>query len=215
MAESSSRGLGQKAYQALVQALEDGSLAPDSRVVEGELASRLNMSRTPLREALQRLESEGLLIHEPRRGLVISRLTQEKVVELYRMREVLEGAAAAFAAQHASPVEIEVLQQMCRHELEVMSDPVAGGRHNRQLHQSIFRSAHNSYLLRNISTLTSSMALLGNYTRHVKGRAEQAAKEHSDIVAAIASRNVQHAEEVARAHVRAAQEARLKDISGI
>lgn len=215
MAESSGRGLGQKAYQALVEAIEDGSLTPSSRIVEVELAARLDMSRTPIREAVQRLEAEGLLVHEPRKGLTVARLTQEKVVELYRMREVLEGAAAAFAAQHASNAEIEVLQQLCRHEHEVIADPVMGARHNRQFHQNIFRSAHNSYLLRNLSTLTSSLALLGNYTRHIEGRAEQAAEEHANIVAAIASRNVALAEEVARAHIRAAQEARLKDISGV
>jgi DNA-binding GntR family transcriptional regulator len=215
MAESSTRGLGQKAYQTLVEEIQDGSLTPSSRIVEGELAARLNMSRTPVREALQRLEAEGLLAHEPRKGLILLGLTQEKIVELYRMREVLEGAAAAFAAQHASNAEIEVLQQLCRHEHEVSEDPVKGGRHNRQLHQSIFRAAHNSYLLRNLSTLTSSLALLGNYTRHVEGRADQAAHEHAEIVAAIASRDAARAEEVARAHIRAAQEARLKDMSGI
>lgn len=214
MAENT-RGLGQKAYQAIIEAIEDGSLIPNSRIVEDKLAAEFNMSRTPVREALQRLEAEGLLVHEPRKGLILSQLTQEKIVELYRMREVLEGAAAAFAAQHASAAEIEVLQQLCRHENEVLVDPVLGARHNRKLHQSIFRAAHNSYLLRNLSTLTSSLALLGNYTRHIEGRAEQAAREHAEIVAAIASRDPQRAEEIARAHIRAAQEARLKDISGI
>ncbi|MDB5831297.1 MAG: GntR family transcriptional regulator [Caballeronia sp.] len=214
MAESSARGLGQKAYQALVEAIEDGSLTPSSRIVEVELAAQLNMSRTPVREAVQRLEAEGLLVHEPRKGLTVSRLTQERVVELYDMREVLEGAAAAFAAQHASNAEIEVLQQLCRHEHEVIGDPVMGARHNRYFHQNIFRSAHNSYLLRNLSTLTSSMALLGNYTRHIEGRAEKTALEHLAIVEAIASRNPVLAEQKARAHIRSAHEARLKDMSG-
>lgn len=210
-----SRGLGQKAYETLIQAIEDGVLTPDSRLVEGELVTWLGMSRTPIREALQRLEAEGLLVHEPRNGLTISKLDHEGVVELYRMREVLEGAAAGFAAQHASQAEIEVLQEFCAAEREVMNDPVLGARHNRQFHQSIFRAAHNRYLVKNLNMLTSSLALLGNYTRHIEGRAAQAAHEHAEIVDAIASRNVTRAEEMARSHVRAAQQARLKDIAGI
>jgi DNA-binding GntR family transcriptional regulator len=213
--KGASRGLGQKAYEKLIQAIEDGFLTPDSRLVEGELVTWLGMSRTPIREALQRLDAEGLLVHESRNGLTLVKLDHERIVELYRMREVLEGGAAGFAAQHASQAEIEVMQELCAREHEVMGDPVQGARHNRHFHQSIFRAAHNRYLLRNLSMLTSSLALLGNYTRHIEGRAEEAAREHAQIVAAIAARDVAGAESAARSHIRLAQQARLKDIAGI
>ncbi|SAL51512.1 GntR family transcriptional regulator [Caballeronia udeis] len=215
LAKGASRGLGQKAYEKLIQAIEDGFLTPDSRLVEGELVTWLGMSRTPIREALQRLDAEGLLVHEPRNGMTLVKLDHERVVELYRMREILEGGAAGFAAQHASQAEIQVMQDLCASEHEVMGDPVLGARHNRNFHQSIFRAAHNRYLLRNLSMLTSSLALLGNYTRHIEGRAEQAAHEHAEIVAAIAARDVAGAENAARSHIRSAQQARLKDILGI
>ncbi len=206
-------GLGQQAYDRLLDQIQDGSLKPSERVVEEEIASRLGISRTPVREALQRLEAEGLLVHESRKGLAIATLDHQMVVELYRMREVLEGAAAAFAAQQASGDEIGVLTELCAIERGLLHDPSQGARHNRRYHQALYRTAHNRYLLKTLNSLTTALALLGNFTRQIEGRSEQTWQEHSAIAAAIASRDPAAAEAAARAHVRAAQRARLTDIS--
>jgi DNA-binding GntR family transcriptional regulator len=213
--QGTSRGLGQRAYDKLIGAIEEGSLTSCSTIVEGEIAEWLGMSRTPVREALQRLVSEGLLVHGPRVGLALAQLDYQGIVELYRMREVLEGAAAAFAAQHATDTEIAILRELCAGEKTVAGDPVLGARHNRRFHQTIYQGSHNRYLIRSLNSLATSLALLGNYTRLIAGRAEQACREHADIVEAIASRDVMKAQEVARAHIRSAQQARLQDISGV
>lgn len=213
--QSDGRSLGQKAYDRLVAALEEGKLTANSRIVETEIASWLQMSRTPVREALQRLQAEGVLVHTPRNGLTVAQLGFEDIVELYRMREVLEGAAAAFAAQHASDAELAILRELCAVEPEVGADPVLGARHNKRFHATVYRSTHNRYLLRSLSALTTSLALLGNYTRLIAGRAEQARREHRAIVEAIATRDPAQAEQTARAHIRSAQEARLKELAGV
>ena len=205
-------GLGQQAYDRLLEEIQGGQLRPSHRVVEEEIAARLGISRTPVREALQRLQNEGLVVQAPK-GLAITTLDHSMVVELYAVREVLEGSAAALAAQHAAEPEVAILQHLCEREGGLLGDPDEGARHNRRFHQTLVKAAHNRYLLRTLSALSTALALLGNYTRHIEGRAEQAAREHVGIVTAIAARDPALAEATARAHVRAAQRARLTDLS--
>ena len=106
------RDLGQEAYGRIRAAIRDGTLGPGLRLTETDLAARFGVSRTPVRQAIARLEAEGLLTHEPRRGLTVMRPDHQQVVELYVMREVLEAAAARLAAQHASPTEIGAMAEL-------------------------------------------------------------------------------------------------------
>src|SRR3954469_13140734 len=99
-------------YESLRDAISDGRIAGGERVREEEVASTLGVSRTPVREALQRLQQRGLLVVGAGRGLMVARLSQQQVVELYAMRQILEGSAARFAALHATPAEIEILYQL-------------------------------------------------------------------------------------------------------
>ena len=80
-------------YQQLINAIEKGDLRPGDRMLETELASRFGVSRTPIREAIRRLETDGLVVHKPRIGAVVRVLTQQEIVELYEMRIVLEATA--------------------------------------------------------------------------------------------------------------------------
>src|SRR5882757_1613946 len=93
-------------YESLRDAISDGRIAGGERVREEEVARNLGVSRTPVREALQRLQQRGILIFGPTRGLVVAQLGHAQVVELYAMREILEGSAARFAARHATTEEI-------------------------------------------------------------------------------------------------------------
>src|SRR6478672_4683069 len=99
-------------YDSLRDAISDGRIAGGERVREEEVARNLGVSRTPVREALQRLQQRGLPVVGAGRGLVVARLSQQQVIELYAMREILEGSAARFAAQHATPAEIAILYQL-------------------------------------------------------------------------------------------------------
>src|SRR3954464_13472158 len=106
------RSRGDFVYESLRDAISDGRIAGGERVREEEVARNLGVSRTPVREALQRLQQRGVLVLGAGRGLVVPRLSQQQVIELYAMREILEGSAARFAALHASAAEIAILYDL-------------------------------------------------------------------------------------------------------
>lgn len=201
---------GETAYQRLKDAIRTGNLRPGTRIREVEIAERFGISRTPAREAIRRLESDGLISFVPRHGAVISRLDHQETMELYDLREILEGSAAAFAARHASPAEIEELEELIASEPSRSDHPDQMADINRVFHSALYRAAHNRFLERALLGLRDSMALLGGTSLRVAGRQETAHSEHVAIVSAIAQRDLDSAEQAARNHIRNAQRARLK-----
>jgi DNA-binding GntR family transcriptional regulator len=199
---------GDVAYRRLFEGIERGTLKPGSRLREVELSAWLGASRTPVREALGRLESEGLIARDPSRGMIVAELDHGMVAELYAMREVLEGTAAALAARHASEAEIDALREIAQRD-RGLEDASRIARVNRLFHEALFRSAHNRFLLRAVNALRQSMVLLGPTTLATPGRPDQARGEHEGIVEAIAKGDPAAAEEAARTHIRAAYRTRL------
>ncbi len=199
----------QLAYERMLQAIQLGQLTSGTRVREADVAQWLQISRTPVREAMRRLEAEGMLSHIPHVGVVITEIDAEMVTELYAMREVLEGTAAGLAAQHASPAEIHLLQEIVRTGKDLPYDTVVLMRHNREFHDIIYRSAHNRYLLKSLNALRDSLVLLGKTTLGTKSRAAAALAEHAAIVAAITARDQTAAEQLMRKHIRSAYHERL------
>ncbi len=207
---SKSTPLGELAYAKLHSAIQGGTFEPGQRMMETEVADWLKMSRTPARDAMRRLENEGLLVHEPRLGLVIATLDHAAVMELYTMREVLEGTAARLAARHASELEVEQLLELIAVEKKLKGKYEELAEHNQRFHRALRQAAHNRFLLRALITVRDSMGLLGKSQMTLPHRAATAVKEHEAIVLAIQKRDVDAAEEAARAHVRAAQRERIK-----
>ena len=205
---------GEIAYTRLKASIRAGELKPGQRIRENEMASKLDMSRTPVREALRRLEADGLLTFAPYRGMVISELDHQAVMELYQMREVLEGTAAGLAARHASEAEIGILQDLVAADKGSAADPKEVSTHNRQFHGAVYRAAHNRYLLKTLNVLGDAMALLGMTTMSLTGRSDTAREEHAAIVAAISAHDPATAESAARKHIREAQRSRLRLMFG-
>jgi DNA-binding GntR family transcriptional regulator len=197
-------------YRKIRQAIEQGEWSPGQRVMEVEVAGWLQLSRTPVREAIRRLEREGLLQHEPHNGLIVARLDRQAVMELYVMREALEGMAARLCARHASDLEVQSLLDLVERERVLDSDPEAAARHNRRFHEAIHRGAHNRYLEKSLAAVNDSMWLLGKPLMLLPERAQTAVNEHGGLAAAIARRDPDAAENAARDHVRAAQRERLR-----
>lgn len=200
--------LGDLAYTELRKSINERKLQPGERLREVELAERLGVSRTPVREAIKRLEAEGLIQFAPLRGFVVAELSRRQVMELYAMREVLEGAAAGFAAEQASPVEIKLLGELFAH-LKSATTPDEAVTATRRLHQLICEAAHNEYLTKGMNALQDALALLAPNTYVSPGRLEASIRENQKIVRAIAARDVTAAEQAAREHIRAAGAARL------
>ncbi len=206
------RDLGHEAYVRLREEIRNRTLMPGTRVREVELAEKLDMSRTPVREAIYRLETEGLFTYEPRRGLVVCSPDHHTVLELYAMRETLEGAAAALAAQHASDTEVELMEQLVFQEGGVLDQSGELDRLNRSLHGLIYVAAHNRYLTRMLENLAATVSLLPTMLS-IPDRAQEAHQEHQAIVKAIRARDPAEAELAARAHMRSAKRNRLAIIA--
>jgi DNA-binding GntR family transcriptional regulator len=194
------------AYKQIKQKVLTGFFSHDDRLREAEVADLVGMSRTPVREALKRLEDERLLTREPRLGLVVTRMSPQDIAELYEMREVLEGAAAAFAAKHAHDAEITHMDQLLQESRKPGCDPVAM---NLAFHAAIYSAAHNQHLVRSLQAITDTTYLLGRSTLQTPERAEQAILEHQAILDAITRRDAQAAESAAKRHIRQALVARL------
>jgi len=207
---------GQWVYERVRLGIQEGRYRVGERIREEEVAKDLGVSRTPVREALSRLQARGLLELAPS-GLIVTALTRPQVLELYAMREILEGSAARFAAQHAAPSEIGALHKIEEEFEKAVGDPTRLAYLNRRLHGAIYEAAHNRYLMRTLNELQDTLALLSSTTFTVRGRPESAIKEHRKIVAAIAKRDADLAEREARLHIAKAQESRLQmmlDING-
>jgi DNA-binding GntR family transcriptional regulator len=201
--------LADRVYSDLKTALHTARFEPGERVREEAVAAWLKVSRTPVREALRRLTSENLLV-ATEHGLAVPQLSRNQIFELYAIREVLEGAAAALAARHASPAEIEFLRQILEEQAAAKNDEARLLSTNKELHGCIYRAANNRYLVRTLQSLQDELAQLRGTTFAWPRRPPEALREHTAIVRAIENHDPDAAEAAARRHVSAALRIRLQ-----
>jgi DNA-binding GntR family transcriptional regulator len=205
----------QLVYVRLKELIRRRILVPGQRVREAEIADMTRVSRTPVREAMNRLITEGLLAVNPVRGFAVAELDKQQVIELYALREFLEGASARLAAQHASEPELAALRDLLAESRRIEDD--AHERHavvNREFHARISEAAHNRYLQRALAQMSDALTLVPGTTFEMKGRAEQVYAEHTAILDAMDARNADQAEAAAREHIRKARDVRLRQLFG-
>lgn len=201
------------AYQLILNAIDTGIYKAGNRLVESELADRFKVSRTPIREALQRLETQTLLARDGR-SLIVASLDHNQLAELYEVRAELEGLAAQLAAQHATPEEVRVLYDMIATDRTVIADPDRLSQANRRFHNQIHLASRNRYLINQLEMVHRSMALLTSSALAVDGRSEQTLDEHQAIVEAIERRDSDAANKALKTHLSYAFETRLKIDAG-
>jgi len=209
--DKSLRTAADRVFAALQDAIVRGDIAAGSRVGETELALRFGTSRGPLREALRRLESRRLVERTPHVGIRIAAINREKLLEIYHVREALEGMAARLAAQHMSTDEIAGLKALLATHAQdaALKAGVAYFQQegNLDFHYRIIRGSHNAAL---------SELLLGElyhrlrmYRYEVSAQTQRAPKalaEHQRIVDAIEARDGDLAEILMRRHIVAARQ---------
>lgn len=201
---------GQKdAYNLILEAIDVGVFKPGDRLVESDLADRFGVSRTPIREALQRLETQSLLTRDGR-SLIVASLSHSQMSELYVVRTALEGLAARLAARHATQEEVKVLSDMVREDEALLNDPSALARANRRFHKQIHLASHNQFLVQQLDLVHRSMALMATTSLAAEGRGQVALAEHASIVQAIANRDGDAADKALRDHISVAFVTRLK-----
>ena len=199
----------QTAYDKLLTAIETGQIDPGTRLLETELAIKFGVSRTPIREAIRKLESEGIVRHMPRVGAVVRKLGQQEIVELYEMRIVLESTAAEMAAQHASVAEIDTLAAL-NDDMVTTDDFIEVAQINRQFHLCIVDAARNQFLIHCYNDLSNTLMLLGKTTLESKQRIEVVSKQHQDIIQALRDRDAGAAAGAMRVHMQTSLAHRLK-----
>lgn len=186
-----------------------GTLAPGSFIDEAALCASLKISRTPLREALKVLASEGLVRHEPRRGSFVNEVTEQDLDEIFPVIALLEGRCAFEAARNASDADIAALDVL-HDRLEKfararrINDYYAT---NFAIHEAIITLASNRWLAQAIADLRKILKLARLQQLHAPGRLEQSLSEHLAVYAALRARDCEGADAAMRTHLTRQREA--------
>jgi DNA-binding GntR family transcriptional regulator len=211
---NSSKGLSlaEQAHQAIRLAIRQRRFRSGDRLIENELADMLGLSRTPIREALSRLQAEGLAEQHPHRGFTVVEFDHAMVSELYQMREALEGTAARLAAKNADEAELSLLESLHLDYAQLVQgeDPAEIALKNRQFHEALILCAHNRFLLRIMEPLHDALGLLGESNMLDLNRAKENVVDHAKILNALMAKDPIAAESAAREHIKKAYSARVK-----
>lgn len=205
--------LSQQAYQRLRDKIVMLHLAPGAPLEEATLMAELQLGRTPIREAVQRLANEGLITLRPRRGAFVANLSITDLQQIFEVRQVIEGYAAALAAERATAADCAAL----RAALAQLSDSDSAGdtqlhmEMDRQFHRALARSAHNSYLETTLSRLYNLNLRLWFLALAKIGPMREAIEELQRVIDAIERHDGPAAESAIREHITGFQ-ARIRAI---
>jgi DNA-binding GntR family transcriptional regulator len=199
------------AYAALREAILAGNLRPGDRLGEEQLAREFGVSRTPIREAIFRLEAEHFAIRQMRRGLVVRSIQEEQVLEVYTVRAALDQLAASLAAKNATLPDRARLHWLNEHmQLAAeRADHAHMADLNIQFHEALCEAAHNGMLLHFVRQVHDWVRRFGDTTFSRPGRASAAIAEHRRLIEAIDGGNTEAAGGLAVEHMSRARQARI------
>ncbi len=196
-------------YQRLKEAIRAGDLIPGQQLVESVLAEWCEVSRTPIREALSKLQHDGL-VERNDRGLVVRERSPEEVLDIYETRIALEGTAARMAAERRNSHDLILLRRAtARLDALTTEDVEAMLRANRQFHTAVWRASHNTSLIDLLERLDLHLVRYPASTLESPGRWERANQQHRAIVDAIEARDSDGAEKCAVTHFTEARDIQL------
>jgi len=193
-------------YESLRSAIMQGHLEAGERLVESEIAERLQVSRTPVREALRMLEKDGIAVSVPRRGTVVVGLKLEDALEIYSILSVLEGLVAKLAAEHITLAELQQLKQL-KAKKPPLGDFAEYARIFAEFNNILNRASRSARLMQLMETYASQLSCLRYVSLDTPERQCAAWDEHLTIIEAIEQRNGELAEQRAKLHVQHAMEA--------
>lgn len=197
-------------YEMLRSAILSGELPAGQSLVETSLAEWCGVSRTPIREALRRLEQDGL-VHHSEGGLVVRVRSPEEILDIYETRIVLEATAGRVAAERRTDHDIRLLRYVLERGQEVPASDVAGMvEANQQFHRLIWRASRNESLIDLLERLNLHLGRYPETTLSAPGRWAAACREHGDLLDAIEQRRADDAYRIAHEHFVHARDIRLK-----
>jgi Transcriptional regulators len=197
--------LGEGAYERLrTLLLDSGRYAPGDKLNVIALAGELGVSRSPVWDAIARLESEGLLEVVPRHGVFLVRFDARRLAELFETREALEGMAARLAAERAGLAEVAALERSLTEQQACLERGDAAGYSDAALafHQAVLRIAGNTTIERMLEALYAQTRAMCRGLPTTSGDLAARRNDHAHLVAAIRARDADRAEDIARVHVR-------------
>ncbi len=198
------RNLKEAVYRRLKENIIHGKLLPGSKLVETEIAKRLGVSRTPLREAISRLGQDGLIEIFPRRGAFVKKHSIQEIMENLEIREVLEGLAVRLAARNATPKIIQEMKNCFKGftAKKVETALPLYAHRNVRFHNKIIDASRNQKLIALIRNLYDQMDMVRLNTIALPGRARKSLAEHLNIIRFIEAQKAEAAEKYLRAHIR-------------
>lgn len=200
-------------FESLREAIIQGTLKPGERLMELQLAEELGVSRTPVREAIRKLELEGFVVMVPRKGAYVAGITFKDITEVFEVRIALESLAAGLAAERITDEELDKLERSVVQIGEVMnSDIDALAKFDHEFHKVIYQASRNKRLQAIILNLQEQIQRFRMTTLSQPGRMRLALEEHKKIVDAISERNVELASALAGEHITNAENSLLSAI---
>ena len=203
--------------ETLREAIRSGVLKPGERLMEIQLADELGVSRTPVREAMRKLELEGYVIMLPRRGTYVANISIRDLNEVLEIRTTLDALASGLAAERITEEELEQLERLLvsigenietRNMKKVVEDDM-------EFHDLLYKASRNQRLVGIISNLREQMTRFRSMSMSYPGRLKKTLEEHSRLVEAIAQRDVELAQKLAVEHMENSEQTLLIDMEAI
>ena len=201
-------------FEAIREAILKGQLAPGERLMEIQLAEELGVSRTPVREAIRKLELEGLVLMVPRKGAYVASFSMKDVVEVFEIRGAVEGLSAALAAERITDQELEELERhlVKSSELINLADLEGMVEVDTGFHQILYQASRNQRLAQIINNLREQIQRFRQTSLSYPGRMRMALSEHREIVDAISARDPELARKLAQDHIESAENSMMQVI---
>ncbi len=197
------RLLREHVYVGIKNAIIGGEFEPGKRLIEEKLAEEMKTSRTPVREAIQKLEKEGLIYRLPRGGFAVKGVTEEEVDEVFGLRGILEGYAGYLATERMEQDEIRFLEEIIGKEEECLQDMNAEEfiRLDSEFHDALYKAAKNTRLYNLLNDLRDYMYRYRVIIQRYQRKAELAVQDHREMVASIKNKNARQVERLVRKHM--------------
>lgn len=201
--------------ETLREAIVNGILKPGERLMEIQLAEELGVSRTPVREAIRKLELEGFVVMIPRRGTYVADLSIKDINEVFEIRTALDVLAAGLAVERITEDELEQLERLLVEIGELIEEDDADRlvESDSQFHDILYRASRNDRLVGIINNLREQFTRFRSISIQYPGRMQKSVEEHRRLVEAIASRDTDLAQQLAREHMENSEQTLLQDLN--
>lgn len=201
-------------FDSLREAIINGTLRPSERLMEIQLAEELGVSRTPVREAIRKLELEGFVVMMPRKGAYVAGISFKDIEDVFEVRASLEALASGLAAERITDEELEELERILVRKKEIIadSDLPAFVESDTKFHDSLYKCSRNQRLIQMLSNLQDEIQRFRAVSLAFPGRMQEALEEHRKIVEAVADRNITKAQNAAWEHIEKAENGLLEEI---